>query len=62
MLASLYAAKLGKCDLEFLQAYPDRDGRLACRVGDRVQMNGRAITFLRGEIFAHPKTGKLRVA
>ncbi len=45
ILAPVWAAKLGRLELEFHQAYPGRGGDLRCRVaGERVMIEGRAAT------------------
>ena len=44
-LMPLYAQKLGRPVLRFLQAYPGRGARFECElVGDRVLIRGRAVT------------------
>ena len=47
ILAPLFAAKLGRSDLQFLQAYPGRGGDLNCEHrGDRVLLRGQAVTVI----------------
>ncbi|MGH7017169.1 MAG: PhzF family phenazine biosynthesis protein, partial [Caulobacteraceae bacterium] len=51
ILAPLFAAKLGKKQLRFHQAYPGRGGDIECEVaGDRVRLRGRAVTVLEGAL------------
>jgi predicted PhzF superfamily epimerase YddE/YHI9 len=43
----LFAGKLGRADLRFLQAYPGRGGELDCEHrGDRVLLRGKAVTVI----------------
>lgn len=47
ILAPLFASKLGRADLRFLQAYPGRGGELDCEHrGDRVLLRGKAVTVI----------------
>ena len=47
ILTPLFADKLGRPRVSFLQAYPGRGGDLDCEVaGDRVLLRGQAVTVL----------------
>ncbi len=47
ILSPLFAAKLGRADLNFHQAYPGRGGDLNCEHrGDRVLLRGQAVTVI----------------
>ena len=47
ILSPLFAGKLGRADLRFLQAYPGRGGELDCEHrGDRVLLRGKAVTVI----------------
>jgi len=51
VLIPFWAEKLGKTDMKALQL-SHRGGSLLCRLrGDRVDIGGNAVTFLKGEIF-----------
>ena len=51
LLAPYWGTKLGKNDLVGLQA-SERTGIVSCKIhGDRVDLRGSAITYLKGEIF-----------
>jgi PhzF family phenazine biosynthesis protein len=51
ILTPLFAGKLGKAQVRFLQAYPGRGGDLDCELaGDRVLLRGRAVTVLDGTL------------
>ncbi len=55
ILTPLYAAKLGRTELRFHQAYPGRGGDLHCTdAGDRVRLRGRAVTVLDGRLRLSP--------
>jgi PhzF family phenazine biosynthesis protein len=55
ILAPLFADKLGKPRVRFLQAYPGRGGDLDCEVvGDRVLLRGGAVTMLDGTLRLRP--------
>jgi len=57
ILAPLFAEKLGRPRVTFLQAYPGRGGDLDCELkGDRVLLRGQAVTMLDGtlRIAPHP--------
>ena len=46
ILAPLFAQKLGRARVRFLQAYPGRGGDLDCELaGDRVLLRGQAVTM-----------------
>lgn len=50
-LTPIWAKKLGKKELNAVQLSP-RQGELTCQlIGDRVLIAGRAVTYLKGEIF-----------
>lgn len=51
ILAPLYAQKLGRPTVRFLQAYPGRGGELECEHrGDRVLLRGQAVTVVEGRL------------
>jgi PhzF family phenazine biosynthesis protein len=51
ILTPLFADKLGKPRVSFLQAYPGRGGDLDCEMaGDRVLLRGQAVTVLDSEL------------
>ena len=51
ILAPLYAGKLGRASLTFLQAYPGRGGELeAEHRGERVLLRGQAVTVIEGRL------------
>jgi PhzF family phenazine biosynthesis protein len=55
ILTPLYAAKLGRAEVRFHQAYPGRGGDLHCTdAGDRVRLRGRAVTVLDGRLRLAP--------
>ncbi len=55
ILAPLFADKLGRPAVKFLQAYPGRGGDLDCEVaGDRVLLRGQAVTVLDGTLRVAP--------
>jgi predicted PhzF superfamily epimerase YddE/YHI9 len=55
ILAPLFADKLGRARVRFLQAYPGRGGELDCEVeGDRVLLRGQAVTVLDGQLRVSP--------
>jgi PhzF family phenazine biosynthesis protein len=55
ILTPLFADKLGRARVKFLQAYPGRGGDLDCElVGDRVLLRGRAVTVLDGMLRVEP--------
>lgn len=55
ILTPLFADKLGKARVNFLQAYPGRGGDLDCElVGDRVLLRGQAVTVLDGNLRLKP--------
>jgi PhzF family phenazine biosynthesis protein len=57
ILAPLFADKLGRPRIRFLQAYPGRGGDLDCEVrGDRVLLRGQAVTMLAGDLRVAPQS------
>jgi predicted PhzF superfamily epimerase YddE/YHI9 len=57
ILTPLFADKLGRPRVKFLQAYPGRGGDLDCEVrGDRVLLRGRAVTVLEGNLRIAPQS------
>ena len=51
ILAPVWAAKLGRLELDFHQAYPGRGGDLRCRLaGERVMIEGEAITVIESRL------------
>jgi PhzF family phenazine biosynthesis protein len=55
ILSPLYAQKLGRTAVRFLQAYPGRGGRLDTELkGDRVILSGAAVTMLDGRLRVKP--------
>jgi PhzF family phenazine biosynthesis protein len=51
ILAPLYADKLGRARVRFLQAYPGRGGEIETELrGDRVALRGGAVTVLDGRL------------
>ena len=51
ILAPVWAAKLGRLELDFHQAYPGRGGDLRCRVaGERVMIEGQAVTVMESRL------------
>jgi PhzF family phenazine biosynthesis protein len=55
ILTPLFAEKLGKARVSFLQAYPGRGGDLDCELaGDRVLLRGQAVTVLDGTLRLQP--------
>ncbi|MDP1739317.1 MAG: PhzF family phenazine biosynthesis protein [Caulobacter sp.] len=51
ILSPLFAAKLGRADLRFHQAYPGRGGDLNCEHrGDRVLLRGQAVTVVESRL------------
>jgi PhzF family phenazine biosynthesis protein len=57
ILAPLFAEKLGRPRVRFLQAYPGRGGDLDCELkGDRVLLRGRAVTMLEGNLRVAPQS------
>lgn len=51
ILAPLYADKLGRAEVRFLQAYPGRGGDIATELsGDRVILTGRAVTTVESRL------------
>jgi PhzF family phenazine biosynthesis protein len=55
ILSPLFAEKLGRPRVRFLQAYPGRGGELDCELkGDRVLLRGRAVTMLDGDLRVAP--------
>lgn len=51
ILAPLYAEKLGRARVRFLQAYPGRGGEIETELkGDRVALRGGAVTVLDGRL------------
>jgi PhzF family phenazine biosynthesis protein len=55
ILSPLFADKLGRARVRFLQAYPGRGGDLDCELkGDRVLLRGRAVTMLDGTLRVAP--------
>ena len=55
ILAPLFAAKLGRPNVRFHQAYPGRGGDLDCEVrGDRVLLRGQAVTVLDSDLRIEP--------
>ena len=51
ILAPVWAAKLGRLELDFHQAYPGRGGDLHCRVaGERVMIEGQAVTVMESRL------------
>jgi PhzF family phenazine biosynthesis protein len=55
ILSPLFAAKLGRAEVRFHQAYPGRGGDLVCEHrGDRVRLRGGAVTVLAGELRVRP--------
>ncbi len=55
ILAPVWAAKLGRLELDFHQAYPGRGGDLRCRVaGERVMIEGRAVTVIDSRLRLQP--------
>ncbi len=57
ILAPVWAAKLGRLELDFHQAYPGRGGDLRCRVaGQRVLIEGWAVTVVESRLRLQPLT------
>ena len=57
ILAPVWAAKLGRLELDFHQAYPGRGGDLRCRVaGERVMIEGAAVTVMESRLRLQPGT------
>jgi PhzF family phenazine biosynthesis protein len=55
ILTPLFADKLGRARVKFLQAYPGRGGDLDCELaGDRVLLRGQAVTVLGGKLRIAP--------
>ncbi|WP_174299765.1 PhzF family phenazine biosynthesis protein [Caulobacter sp. S45] len=55
ILAPVWAAKLGRLELDFHQAYPGRGGDLRCRVaGERVMIEGQAVTVIESRLRLQP--------
>ena len=55
ILAPLFADKLGRTTVRFLQAYPGRGGDLDCEVrGERVLLRGEAVTMLDSRLRVSP--------
>ena len=55
ILAPVWAAKLGRLELDFHQAYPGRGGDLRCRMaGERVMIEGQAITVVESRLRLQP--------
>jgi len=55
ILTPLYAARLGRADVRFHQAFPGRGGDLHCEhAGERVLIRGRAVTVLEGRLRVTP--------
>jgi PhzF family phenazine biosynthesis protein len=55
ILAPLFADKLARPRVKFLQAYPGRGGDLDCEVaGDRVLLHGQAVTVVDGTLRVTP--------
>jgi predicted PhzF superfamily epimerase YddE/YHI9 len=55
ILAPLFAARLGRANLRFHQAYPGRGGDLECEQrGDRVLLRGRAVTVAESRLRLTP--------
>ena len=55
ILAPVWAAKLGRLEMAFHQAYPGRGGDLRCRVaGERVMIEGRAVTVVESRLRLPP--------
>lgn len=51
ILAPLFAARLGRAQLAFHQAFPGRGADIACTLaGDRVRLAGAAVTILEGRL------------
>ena len=51
VLAPVWAAKLGRLELDFHQAYPGRGADLHCRVaGERVMIEGSAVTVMESRL------------
>ena len=51
ILAPVWAAKLGRLELDFHQAYPGRGAKLHCRVaGERVMIEGAAVTVMESRL------------
>lgn len=51
ILAPLYADKLGRPDVKFLQAFPGRGGEISTEMrGDRVLLHGRAVTVIESRL------------
>jgi predicted PhzF superfamily epimerase YddE/YHI9 len=56
ILTPLFAEKLGRPRVRFLQAYPGRGGDLDCELaGDRVLLRGQAVTVLDGALRIAPQ-------
>jgi PhzF family phenazine biosynthesis protein len=56
ILSPLFAEKLGRLRVRFLQAYPGRGGDLDCELaGDRVLLRGQAVTVLDGDLRIAPQ-------
>ncbi len=56
ILAPVWAAKLGRLELDFHQAYPGRGADLRCRVaGERVMIEGRAVTVAETRLRLQPR-------
>jgi predicted PhzF superfamily epimerase YddE/YHI9 len=55
ILTPLFADKLGRARVKFLQAYPGRGGDLDCELaGERVLLRGQAVTVLDGKLRVGP--------
>ncbi|THD66192.1 PhzF family phenazine biosynthesis protein [Phenylobacterium sp.] len=55
ILTPLFAGKLGRARVKFLQAYPGRGGDLDCELaGERVLLRGQAVTVLDGTLRVGP--------
>ena len=55
VLAPFWAARLGRLELDFHQAYPGRGGDLHCLVaGERVMIQGRAVTVMESRLKLQP--------
>jgi PhzF family phenazine biosynthesis protein len=55
ILTPLFADKLGRARVKFLQAYPGRGGDLDCELaGERVLLRGQAVTVLDGKLRVAP--------
>ena len=55
ILTPLFADRLGRAQVRFLQAYPGRGGDLDCEIaGERVLLRGQAVTVLDGKLRIAP--------